>query len=696
MKMENFITFLLITLKLILVSGTKEYYCKDNIMIKEEHEELIFNEDGKYLETMFSVNSLIKLSKDREAVCFSNKNKTIEFAIILTGQKEICNELSTIYSIPVYPKVICKVKESTNWWNKYHDHCASITQDDFKERFEEYLDKNIISYGCVNEYRTFVDKNFWWVSYLDTGSEFYDIKKCVSSSTKTFFNLYVTENGKTSKDHITLVNSEKYKIKKNNFSLIIDQVTSDNSAYISFDKMCVITHYIGQVISVLDNCNNDESLIPGLLGEIKCNPKNKYECDISPLLLDTSFDNYDLKTCELRALDYNKLLKDNIIPNKKHIGYIIDSTDEERLSVAIEKMDPNLVFNLKTDIIIDSKIEKDICEVRMADRIELEEKINGTANFTLKVRSHSKVILSTQCEDETITVKNKAFLGSGIFENVSVMFYPTKRKIRTKCKLFCDDSEMKEFDLVGRFEFNSIRMPIHLLKGKDLKYHTEPEEIPDNPFSILFNNVVDFFKTTIGKISAAITTLLITVIVVLIVLSCLGKIDFLKLICKGLKCCMCKKKAAEDEGMELEEIKVISKKLLNNVYYSYDNNKISIFNDDYSIKPSGIFCHNLKIVESIPKIMFYKDNFVCKNNAIIDTNLNKTIIKNLNGNWELNSSYIIVKNIVYDKEDLKEPLILVRSKRAPGMKILDTRYKNIENSLYLDNDIIIKNIFIDF
>lgn len=697
-------SILFVTLFGVAFAAPAPYICGKTIMITSEHKVHKYdheddNNDINIKKTLYNINSEIKLSTNQEAVCFESEEEKFKIAITLNYVEESCVSKKFMYAVPKNPSISCYSKYNTNWVNQYHDLCNKHTYEEvIKTYFADKEKDKIIAYSCNNEYGTIVDTAYWWMASLNINPrQYYKVHKCLDHQRLFSINIYNFNTDDHHRRELLIREHQRfvYNIDKN-IQLVIEDLIISSKPFLNFGNTCYITNERDEPLGLLTKCNDETSLVPGMFGEIKCDLTNYdsidlQSCEAGKLLFDIKFDSYGITNCKMNNINYDKVIEQVKLPHRESDNYIYD----EYGIIIIKRLDSSLFFNINSNFKVSQVYYKDKCDVISHDLDFKTIIYNNSASFDIKVYNNRPVLITFNCIDNHINIPPVKYETEDTYAKIHVKFFPVIKEVDTSCKILCGTEEKAMFNLKGKF-FNVFETKHTKLQIDGDEYIAYPEDVSENVFSIIGNAIGEFITTIWGKITAAVSTFIILAIVILGACMCLGKIP----------CCFCRKnnivlddnlnnkliglKKKNNTDIEMQEVVSL---IDNTEYFAFNGDSIKILDEDYTITPSGIIYKNKTIVHSIPHVILYDKKFYYKDDKIFFNN--QIVVNNVKSSKTLNSKYILDKGLVYHFDNSSKPIMMLRDHNLSDMRILDVDYIEFDNSLYLNGNLIIKNIFLD-
>lgn len=686
------------------ISAPAPYICGKNIMITSENkvenydQEDSSNNDINIKKSIYNINSEIKLSANQEAVCFELEEEKVKLAITLNSVEDSCISKKFMYAVPKDPSISCFSKFNTNWFNNYHNLCSKRSYEEVvKKYFADKQKDKIIAYSCNNEYGGIVDTAYWWMASLNIDTrQYYKVYKCLDHQRIYSIDIFNINTGRKIAENMLIRENQRfvYNILPN-IQLIIDDLVISSKPFLNFGNTCYITNEFDDPLGLITKCNDETSLSPGMFGEIKCGITD-YEsidlqsCEAGNLLFDIKFDSYGITTCKMNTINYNAIMQQFKLPYTESNNYIY----KENGAIFIKRLDSTLLFNIKSNFKVSQVYYKDKCDIISHDLDYKTVIYNRTASFDIKVYNNRPVLISFICKDNHINIPPVTYSNEDTYNNINIKFYPVIKDIDTACKIICGTEEKSMFKIKGKF-FNVFETKHAKLLVNGDEYIAYPEDVSDNVFGLIGHAISEFISTIWGKIVSAVTTFIILCIVIIGVCMCLGKIP----------CCFCKKnklvlddniinnlKNYKKNNVDLEMQEVVN--LIDNTeYFAFNGESIKILDEDYSITPTGINYKNKPIVHSIPHVIFYDKRFYYKDDKIFFNN--QVVVNKVKTSRNMNTKYILDKGLVYHFDNSSKPVMMLRDHNLSDMRILDVDYTEFDNSLYLNGNLIIKNIFLD-
>lgn len=149
---------------------------------------------------------------------------------------------------------------------------------------------------------------------------------------------------------------------------------------------------------------------------------------------------------------------------------------------------------------------------------------------------------------------------------------------------------------------------------------------------------------------------------------------------------------------ERKKYVINKRKTFNKEIFNKNGEMIIIQNKKYKIKQDGVYKQNKLIVRGLPKMLFFKNYLKYSeenNGSVLDIMKNVIIIKQLNNNLNiLNLDYYLQKNLLYNNNNLKEPIAQINEDNNTEIEILDKTKYNIENgNLYNKEKLLISKLY---
>lgn len=149
---------------------------------------------------------------------------------------------------------------------------------------------------------------------------------------------------------------------------------------------------------------------------------------------------------------------------------------------------------------------------------------------------------------------------------------------------------------------------------------------------------------------------------------------------------------------ERKKYVINKRKACNKEIFNKNGEMIIIQNKKYKIKHDGVYKQNELIVKGLPKILFFKNYLKYSednNGSILDIMKNVIILKQINNNLNiLNLDYYLQKNLLYNNNNLKEPIAQINEDNNTEIEVLDKTKYNIENgNLYNKEKLLISKLY---
>lgn len=672
--------------------------------------------EGKMSKMIYYMNMDLKLLSYQHAACFQVKEHNTTFAIYLRDVTEYCAERQFMYAVPRKLETVCTNDQKVNWFNKHDEDCKKAVLNSTQEMaLYDPNTETLLDYGCMDSYGTVVDSMYWWSAVLRNLDlhDFYKVYKCTRHQ-RVMDVVVVHQDEKTGEiveDVLKIKEGEQFMYKLRDLIFRFDDLALTTDPFFHFGNTCYVTKNNGEPLALIDKCNDKSSISQGMFGEIKCDidrysnimvlPKT---CKLSPVILKTVYSDYGTKDCKLGIIDADAVVAEHKLPYKPASHTIVMN---ENGAIVIKRMDSALVVNVKSSVHL-VKLEHQLeCKIWTQNTYEfMNYRYNKTVKMAVKVESKTPVLISVNCNDQSAIFDPLFYNSTG---ETQLSFVPINNKILTKCSVLCDGELQSWFQLKGYFQKTDEAVDFTPFKDGPT-YRRVDKDSSENIFQVAYEYVETFLSTLWGKIVGAVSTLVLTFLIILAVLICLGKIP-----CCSFCVTWCRKKPASSD--DLNNVRVISNKIMKNKketviemdnladisersklvnrteFYAYNGELIEIIDEDYSIKPTGIYHKNTLIVHSIPHVIFYDKRFIYKDNKIMLDN--RVIVDKVSTSKHVNSKYILEDGIIYDFDEYGKPLMMLRDSNLSNMQILDNDYTEFDNSLYLHGNPIIKNIFLD-
>lgn len=680
--------------------------------------------EGNQNKMVYYMNLDLKLVSHQDAACFKVQDHNSTFAIYLKNIKEYCTDKQFMYAVPRQVRASCSDINKDNWFYNNYFECKGYTLNSTTAlRIHNPNYQTVLDYGCYKSHRTFSDDLYWWAAVLTNHevTDFYKVYKCTKH--QRLMNIVVVHKlgttGNVVEDSLWIKEGEQFVYKLDDLVFKFDDLSTTTDLFFNFGNTCYVTDALSKPVALLTRCNDKSTLTQGLMGEVRCDIHrgrvsviNAGSCKVAPSILQVTLMDYGVYNCKLAAINIEEVINSHRLPY--HPTDLTEVYDEGG-SMVISRSDSAMVINVKSTVHLVKQRHVSTCSIKTSPMYDFMNFIyNTTIPIDIQIQTTYSSLVTVTC-DQQKALFNPLYYNSSNPQNQTLFFVPIFKNILTSCKVLCDGAWKADFQLRGIFlkfdeaaDFSAFQ---NVVPPDDVSHTSEAS----NFFEAAYKYISDGLSTIWGKIVGAVSTLIITGFIIIGVLVCLGRIPCCR-ICIGL----CKAKKTSDD---LNNVRVISNKIKKNtnhkkaeeevviemddlaeisessnlvsktLFYAYNGEPIEIVDEDYSIKPTGIYHKHTLIVNSIPHVIFYDKQFVYKDNKIFRGN--QVIVDKVSTSKHVNSKYILDDGIIYDFDNYGKPLIMLRNSNLSDMQILDDDYTEFDDSLYLHGHPVIKNIFLD-